>query len=187
MSTVNISVLQLSQLFAGGAMSVGRSTEHALRTAARAVQEEARGMLGTYQVGNAQFQTWPELADSTKEERFDLGFPENEPLLRNGELRDHILYEIELNSFHGGEAVVGVPSVTVGDGSKQNPFRDIGDIAMWQEMGTDHIPSRSFLGLSAARLSPHIARLFGHAMCATIVGDPQEATVQRLDILDITP
>lgn len=101
---------------------------HALDVAARIVQDEAKHEIGTYQSAAGPFGAWPELADATKEGRADKGFPENDPLLRTGGLRDSI------------ERASTEYDAEVGSNS---------DIAVYQEMGTDKIPPRSFLGHSA--------------------------------------
>lgn len=100
--------------------------------AARIVEHEAKAEIGTYQTSAGPFQTWPELSDVTKRERVELGFTENDPLLRTGALRDSIGHSVE--AFPGGAvAVVGSTS----------------DVAVDQELGTSRIPERSFLGRAA--------------------------------------
>ena len=59
-----------------------RHLEHeALERACEIIQHEARAAVGTYRLG------WPQLAQSTQDDRVRKGFPANEPLLRTGELR----------------------------------------------------------------------------------------------------
>ena len=54
------------------------------------VEEEAKAEIGTYQDQAGPFIAWPELADSTKEDRTRQGFTENDPGLRSGAMRDSI-------------------------------------------------------------------------------------------------
>jgi hypothetical protein len=101
-----------------------------------------------------------------------LGFPPNEPLERTHELGEHILYHIELHSAHSGEAAIGVPSVMVGNGSQANPMRDIGEVSVYQELWTDHIPARSFLALAALLKEAEIKKILGGDATASLVGKP---------------
>ncbi len=60
----------------------------------------------------------------------------------------------------------------VGNGSQANPIRDIGEIAVYQELGTDHIPSRSFLAMAALLKEAEIKKLLGKDAMASLVGKP---------------
>lgn len=118
----------------------------AMRDAAEVLQTEAKSSLGHYKSAAGPFNAWADLSERTQTEREKMGYTSNDPLLRSGELRDHI--DI---SFDSQNAVVGVPSEIVGSGSKADPTRDIGDIAADMEFGTNGkfpIPSRPFLGRS---------------------------------------
>ena len=124
------------------------ATEAGLTEAAKIIQHEAKEEIGHYQGAAGPFAGWDELAASTQLERVRLGWTENDPLLRSGELRDHVKVSVGI-----GEAAIGVPNETVGDGSKANPARDIGHIAVWMENGTEKAPPRPFLGGAAVRKS----------------------------------
>jgi HK97 gp10 family phage protein len=100
-------------------------TAHITKEAADLVQANAKARIGEYQDYEGPFTKWAELADSTKEERVRQGFTENDPLLRTGTLRDSIKVEAK-----GNEAVIGSED----------------EVALYQEVGTDHIPPRPFLG-----------------------------------------
>ena len=102
------------------------------------VKAKAKAAIGTYEYG------WPELADRTKEDRSALGFPENEPLLRAGDLRDSIR--------HRAEAIPGGAEGVVYSGEKT---------ALWAEMGTVTQPPRSFLMESLVRSIPEMGKIFG--------------------------
>lgn len=107
-------------------------TDHMTETSADFIKKDAQLQIGAYQDQIGPYKAWDQLADSTKADRRSQGFPENEPLLRTGELRDSI--EV---SREGGTAVIGSKS----------------DIALWQECGTPDakypIPPRPFLGPAA--------------------------------------
>ena len=103
----------------------------ALQKAAKLVEKRAKEKIGEYQKQAGPFIAWPELAESTKADRARHGYPEDEPLLRSGEMRDSIG---RATSIDGLEVQIGSNS----------------DIAVWQELGTQHIPPRSFLGGATA-------------------------------------
>lgn len=95
------------------------------------IEEEARRVIGTYDYG------WPQLKPATQAQRVRLGFPANEPLLRTGELRDSI--------SHAVEGDVGYVFST-------------SRIAVYQELGTAHIPPRSFLRGAANAKAVEVAQ-----------------------------
>ena len=61
--------------------AIDREVEKGLDKASLILQRAAIKMFGTYQAGIGPFDTWQELADSTKEERVKLGFTENEAIV----------------------------------------------------------------------------------------------------------
>ena len=124
-------------------------TEHMLTTAAEVIEKEAKAEIGHYQSAAGPFAAWAELADSTKNDRVSKGFPENDPLLRTGEMRDSIEHTVR-----GREAHVGSDN----------------DKAVWQELGTGHIPPRSFLGGAAFRKAPEVAEKIGADTVAYLTG-----------------
>lgn len=125
--------------------AVDRAITHGLTVGARIVADEAKHEIGTYQSAAGPFDAWPALAESTLEGwrgypgKRELGYaPPDNPLLRTGALRDAIEYSVEHH-----EGAVGVPDRMVSaDGKMEN----VGDVAVWQELGTTKIPARSFLG-----------------------------------------
>ena len=149
------------------AMRVGLAEHRAIQAAGEIVQAEAKHSLGTLHEAAGPFGAWPELADSTQARREALGHSPNEPLLATHELRDHILTEA-----HGNHAVVGVPSVIVGDGTKENPARDIGMVATVMEFGSAKVPPRSFLGRAAFVKAHAAARVAALIVGATIADQP---------------
>ena len=125
--------------------------EHAaLEKATKIVQERAKEKIGEYQEQAGPFVAWAELAESTKADRVKQGYPEDEPLLRTGALRDSIERNVS-----GSEGHVGSNS----------------DIAVWQELGTTKIPPRSFLGGAAVEKSEAISKIVGETATAWLVGE----------------
>lgn len=124
----------------------------ALSKAAKMVEKRAKKKIGQYQDQVGPFIAWPELAEATKADRLRQGFTEDNPLLRTGDMRDSISHVISLD---GMEAAIGSDS----------------DIAVYQELGTEHIPPRSFLGGAAAELAPKIAELAGKAATMALMGE----------------
>lgn len=136
-----------------------------LERAARVVERAAKAKMGEYQAGAGPFVGWAELRDSTKEERVEQGYPENEPELRSGLLRDSIEHHAE--EF---EAQIGVPDKMV-----QHPYHpkpeNIGDIAVYQELGTDKMPPRSFLGGAGVESAHEVVEILGSGVVAALVGE----------------
>jgi len=120
------------------ARATKKGEEEALEVAAAMIADRAKKLIGTYDAKPR----WPELAESTQADRAQKGFPPNEPLLRTGELRDSIGFEI---IKPGREAIVGSTS----------------DIAVYQELGTSTIPPRSFLVSAAVSEGKKAARVAG--------------------------
>ena len=87
---------------------------------------------GLAQDGLGPFESWAPLAESTKAERVRLGFAEDEPLLRSGELRDS--YEVKANGLMAG----------VGSALGKAESMELGD-------PVKNIPARSTLGLAFAQ------------------------------------
>jgi hypothetical protein len=133
-----------------GTLAVARGLENAmLETACQAVESRAKEKIGEYQPEAGPFSAWAPLAPSTKEGRLRAGYPDDEPLLRRGDLRDWIEHKVV-----GREGHVGSNS----------------DVALWQELGTKTIPPRSFLGGAAFELAPIISREIGVAYLAHLSG-----------------
>lgn len=128
-----------------------RKMEHeALEKAAKVVKKRAKAKIGKYQDEAPPFAGWAELADSTKTDRVQQGYAENEPLLRTGEMRDSIEHKVIGNEAHVGSN---------------------NDKAVWQELGTENIPPRSFLGGAAAEETPKIVGIIGESAVLSLVGE----------------
>ena len=65
-----------------------KSDEDALKKAREMIRDETKRVIGTYDYG------WLLLAPATIADRTRLGYAPDEPLLRTGELRDLIKYDI---------------------------------------------------------------------------------------------
>jgi HK97 gp10 family phage protein len=145
-----MSLLGFIEHLARATMEMHVAEHRALERAAKIVQKEAKEEIGHYQEEAGPFVHWAELAESTKEDRVRQGFAEDEPLLRTGEMRDSIEYRVVER-----EAVVGSDS----------------PIAEYQELGTTHIPPRSFLGGAAFRKAEEVAKIVGAAPVIALVGE----------------
>lgn len=124
-------------------LAVHVAAHRALDRAAAIIERDAKEQIGVYQQEAGPFNAWPELADSTKEDRVAKGFSENDPLLRTGELRDSISREVS-----GHEAAVGSTS----------------DVMVYQELGTVRIPPRPVLGPAAFKNKDRIEQVLGEAV-----------------------
>lgn len=152
--------------------------QRGLREAGSIVQEEARQSIGAYQGAAGPFAAWEPLARSTLEGFTDrhghhhpgkeeLGFaPPDNPLERTEQLKGAIELSTRRNL-----AVVGVPDEDVGDGSPEDPFRNLGEVAYWTEFGTEKMPARSFLGRSLFVKEEEVVSIIGHTAAAAVAGE----------------
>lgn len=143
--------------------SMGAFAEHLLRTAVGMYAFEQAGLerclsliektaveeFGVYQPTTGPFPAWEELAERTKDERVALGFTENDPLLRSGDLRDSSQHEVR-----GLEGVAGSTD-------ERMP---------WLEFGTQFIPPRPVWGAAAFRNKAKIQRILGEALVGGLIG-----------------
>ena len=111
------------------------------------VEKEAKRVIGTYDYN------WTPLAEATQADREAHGFPADEPLLRTGEMRDSIEHNVGTEGLR--MEVIGI----VGTNN---------EVAKWQELGTSHIPPRSFLGGAAMHKESEIHEFFGASMFAQV-------------------
>lgn len=139
----------LSRHFAVLAAVGGEVTHHITEKAAEIIEEDAKKRIGEYQDYVGPFPAWAELADSTKADRAAKGFPEDEPLLRTGTLRDSIKV-----TARGNEAVIGSDD----------------EVALYQEVGTDKIPPRPFLGPAGFDSKLNISEMSAKTVIAWICG-----------------
>lgn len=137
---------ELAKVFGTAIAETAAARHEALEKAAELIEGEAKRVIGTYKYG------WPELAESTKKDRVRKGFPENEPLLRTGEMRDSI------------EHTAGVETAYVGSNN---------DKAVWQELGTSRIPPRSFLMGAAMHKGREAAEILGLTLLKPLLLGPK--------------
>lgn len=124
-------------------LTVKKGLEHQLEKAAKVIEKTAKAEIGTYQEAIGDFDAWAELAQSTQESRASKGYTANDPLLMSGSLRDSIG-----STVSGLEAAIGSNS----------------DVAVWQELGTEKIPPRPFLGTAAEHSKNKVKKLIGHGV-----------------------
>lgn len=120
-----------------------------LEKGAQIIEIEAKSSMGSYQAEASPFAAWAPLAESTKRDRVRQGYPEDEPELRSGRLRDTIEHVVI-----GHEAEIG---------SNDPIFED-------QELGTARIPARSILGGAAVRKADEVAELIGEDVVLALMG-----------------
>jgi hypothetical protein len=118
-----------------------RGAQAGIQNTVIALHHLTRAKFGVYQVGHGPFQTWPELSEFTKFRRGQLGFSENEPLLRTGALRDSYRWAAE--GMKGG---VGSDSIYAETQEIGDPFRNI--------------PARSTLGLAFSESEKQLFSVF---------------------------
>jgi hypothetical protein len=136
------SLAEFGTFLAGMVVKVEHAEHVALEEAAQIVEDEAKRVLGTYDYG------WPQLAQSTQDQRVAQGFPANEPGLRNGAMRESIGH-------------------TVGAGKAQIGSND--DNLVWFEIGTAKQPPRSVLGEAAIHKEKEIVHRIGSAVHAQLI------------------
>lgn len=122
----------------------------ALEKAAIVIETETKRRFGEYQDVAGPFGAWAELADFTKEDRVRKGYPEDEPLLRTGGLRDSYGHRVG-----DGVAYIGSDS----------------PIAVAQELGTDRMPPRSTIGGAAVAKADLVAALIGEEVAISLAGE----------------
>jgi len=121
---------QFAREMSSASASISIGLESGFRVIVKEIEEAAKEEIGVYQPAYGPFDAWAPLAEVTKADRVRQGYSEDEPLLRSGRLRDSIQSEVM-----GLAAIVGTKS----------------DIGLWQEVGTDRIPPRPFIGPAYVR------------------------------------
>lgn len=133
-----LTLTQASGFFLTLAQGLTPATHNMLEYAGQVVEDEAKRLIGTYDYDPR----WPELADATKKDRVDQGFPENDPGLRTGEMRDSIHHHVDR------------PRHTVHIGSDN-------DHLVWFELGTVHQPPRTVLKGALLNVSERLVHELG--------------------------
>jgi phage gpG-like protein len=143
------SPLKFAEHLAQAATAEALALHEGLKASVKLIEKTAKKKIGHYQSESGPFQDWAELAESTKDDRERKGFAPDEPLLREGDLRNSIQSEVK-----GLEGVAGSTS----------------EIAPYQEYGTSKIPPRSFIGSAAFENKKKIQALIGLAAFEGITG-----------------
>ena len=143
------SFAQAAEHCAGLILLQHEADETALERATKLLQKKVKEKFGEYQPGAGPFVAWAELAESTKQDRENQGYPEDEPLLRSGDLRESVEREV-----HGDEGFVGSNS----------------DVAVYQELGTKNMPPRSTFGSAAVENMEAIVKIVGEGAVMALVG-----------------
>lgn len=138
------------------------AAQEALAEGAALVQREAKESLGDAGL-------FEPLAESTQAVRERQGYPPDEPLLREGVLREHIGREVA-----PGEAEVGVPSAIVTHPYDARP-RDIGMLAEVHEFGNETTPPRPFLSRALIVHEEAIVEAIGAAAAYALAGQERPA------------
>jgi len=147
--TMDLSALEFIAKLGEMVIETEIATHEGLERAGQIVEREAKAEIGHYQEAAGPFQAWQELAESTKDDRVKHGYSENDPLLREGDLRDSIEHKVE-----GHTAYVGSDS----------------PIAEYQELGTAHIPPRSFLAGALIRKEREVVDEIGRNFVGALIG-----------------
>ncbi|MGK3131155.1 hypothetical protein ACCW76_18345 [Pantoea sp. C8B4] len=121
---------QFARELSSASTKIASELELGFHVIVKDIEETAKEEIGVYQPAYGPFEAWAPLAASTRADRVRHGYTENDPLLRSGELRDSIESEVV-----GLVAIVGTKS----------------QIGFWQEVGTDRIPPRPFIGPAYVR------------------------------------
>jgi phage gpG-like protein len=130
-----VTLLEMVKVFAEIVVELPLVERGAMEQAAVVVETEAKRVIGTYDYG------WPPLAEATKADRIAQGFPEDEPLLRTGGMRDSIEHVSSDKEAHIGSN---------------------DDKAVWQELGTSRgIPPRPFLAGALHHKADEVVEIIG--------------------------
>lgn len=146
----DLSLTQFAGLLTGMVSEIEHATHSGLEQAARIVEREAKAELGHYQQGAGPFPAWAELADSTKDDRVRQGYPENEPGLRSGDMRESIQHVVRGHTAHIGS-----------DDEKLVFF----------ELGTVKQPPRAVLSGSLIRKTDAVVQAVGHRFVGHLFGE----------------
>ncbi|GLI93597.1 hypothetical protein [Methylocystis echinoides] len=122
--------------------------EAAIEKGCKRVQRKAKQLIGVEQP------EWPALAPATIADKQRQGYRVPAPLLRTGKMRDTIEWQAPF--WNGPREVSGYVGTSF-------------PIAVYQELGTMHIPPRPFLSLAAMGLEPHLQEMMGAMVTAAMI------------------
>jgi len=143
MSKTFKSFVEAGDFFSRAALVQERVGQAALEKAGKAILEKAQGKFGHYQRATGEWARWMPLTQYTRDERVGLGYSEDEPLLRSGELRD----SVTLSTEHG-RIVIGSADIRM----------------IWHEFGTTHMPPRAVLGPALYEMRNKVIKSISHAI-----------------------
>ena len=81
---------QLADLIQAQAAAIPEAVREGVAAGAQLIKQDARDRLGSYQGAVGDLPAWAPLAEATKSDRVSRGYSEDDPLLRDGKLRDAI-------------------------------------------------------------------------------------------------
>jgi len=131
------------------AVSGPEVTHHIVDKSAEEIQKTAQGIIVEYQPEIGPYPAWEELADRTKQERARLGYSENDPGYRTGEMQKSVQRTVEKN-----EAAVG----------SDDPH------LVWFDLGTPNQPPRPIIGPAAIHSRERVGMIIGKTMFAWLAG-----------------
>jgi hypothetical protein len=137
------SLAEFATFLTEAVVKVEHAKHEALEEAAVIVETEAKAALGTYDYG------WPQLAQSTQEQRSAQGFTPNDPGLRSGEMRDSLGHKVEGDTAHIGSD---------------------DDHLVYFELGTSKQPPRSDLAKAAMSKEKEVCQLLGRGTMPLLTG-----------------
>lgn len=122
---------------------------HIADKSAEEIQKTAQGLVGEYQPSVGPFREWEELADSTQAQRAYLGFSENDPGYRTGDMQKSIQH-----------TTVG-PEAAVGSNDQH---------LVWFDVGTPRQPPRPVLGPAAIHSRERVQKFAAATVFAWLAG-----------------
>jgi phage gpG-like protein len=135
----------------------GKQNHPGLELCAQIVEQTAKAEFGEYQLAAGDFPAWAPLVESTLEQKEKLGYaPPDNPLLREGELRDSISHEVEDNT------------ATIGSDNA---------IMVYHEFGTSKMAMRPVLGPALFRNLEIIEAVLGHFSTGGLVRENLSRTL----------
>ena len=142
-------------------VALDAAIESSLEDIGRHVESKIKGKFGKYQPAAGNYPEWKELnADWTQPERERLGYPRNEPLLREGGLRSSISYKVDEGATED--------SVTIGSVSQIVFFHEVG---YWNHLTGKFVEPRATHGPALIEETPVIkSKLAGAVATGMVVG-----------------
>lgn len=131
------------------AATSGEVKHHILDKAGEEVQKTAQRMIGDYQQAVGPYPAWEELADSTKAERSRLGYSENDPGFRTGEMQRSV------------QRTVSSEEMAVGSNDPH---------IVWFDQGTPKQPPRPVFGPAALHSMDRVKTIIGATAFAWVAG-----------------